>query len=45
MKRVIFTCFDDIDPENFSDIKTKQAIDEYFDRLVENKRNYSGLHL
>lgn len=41
MKRVIFTCFDDIDPENFSDIKTKQAIEEYFDRLVENKSNYA----
>jgi hypothetical protein len=41
MKRVIFTCFDDIDPENFSDVKTIQAVKEYFDRLIDNKKTYA----
>lgn len=41
MKRVIFTCYDDIDLKIYEDIKTGQAIEEYFDRLIENKSSYA----
>lgn len=41
MKRVIFTCFDDIDIQTSSDERTALAVEEYFDLLIENKKQYA----
>lgn len=41
MKRVIFTCFDPVDVQTRQDERTTQAINEYFDLLVENKKQYA----
>ena len=43
MKRVIFTCFDDIEKENLTtfDIVNQNQTQEYFDRLIENKKSYA----
>ena len=42
MKRVIFTCFDPVDVQTRQDERTAQAINEYFDILIENKKQYAN---
>src|SRR5210317_1483854 len=44
MKRVIFTCYDDLNSgvlEKRNSAETSVAISSYFDELVENKKNYA----
>ena len=41
MKRVIFTTFDDISNSNNLDNTNELLVKEYFDRLIQNKKDYS----
>lgn len=43
MKRVIFTSYDDITGNTDLDHAAKVAVEEYFDRLVANKKEYAKL--
>lgn len=43
MTRIIFTTYDDIMVTNLIDAAQQRAIHEYFDRLVDNKRQYANL--
>ena len=46
MKRVIFSCYDEIDDmvhdeeRHWIFMANEQSVEEYFDRLVENKKKY-----
>jgi hypothetical protein len=44
-KRVIFTSYDDLDPNERSneDLAKSKMVEEYFDRLIQNKKDYADL--